>query len=159
MESSSGSEADALRIALRYLAYRSRTEAEIRRYLRRRGHAPEVTDSVVEKLRTLSYLNDESFPRGWALARAQDRGFGPRRIEQELRNKGVDQPLIRIVLRETFRQVDERDRPKRLLTKHFNGDDLGEPKIARRAAAFLQRPGYSGKVVFDLLRYSMEDDC
>jgi regulatory protein len=113
---------------------------------------------VIEKLRSLTYLNDETFARNWALARAQDHGYGPRRIEQELRSKGVEEPLIRTVLRETFDQVDEDERAKRLLAKHFKDGALSEPKTMRRAAAFLQRRGYSSKVVFNLLRYSIEDD-
>jgi regulatory protein len=145
-------------VALRYLGYRSRSEAEIRRYLSRRGYGPSAADSVTKKLRSLTYLNDETFARSWALARAQDHGYGPRRIEQELRSKGLDEPLIRAVLRETFDQVDEGERARRLLTKHFKGGDLSEPKTMRRAAAFLQRRGYSSKVVFNLLRYSIEDD-
>jgi regulatory protein len=140
------------------LGYRSRSEAEIRRYLSRRGYSPGAADSVIEKLRSLNYLNDETFARSWALARAQDHGWGPRRIEQELRSKGVDQTLIRTVLRETFDQVDEDERANRLLTKHFKGSDLSEPKTMRRAAAYLQRRGYSSKAIFNLLRYSVEDD-
>ena len=140
------------------MGYRSRSEAEIRRYLIRRGYTPGAADSVTEKLRSLTYLNDETFARSWALARAQDHGHGPSRIEQELRSKGVDQTLIRIVLRETFDQVDEDERAKKLLAKYFKGGDLSDPQTMRRAAAFLHRRGYSSKVVFNLLRYSVEDD-
>ena len=140
------------------MGYRSRSEAEVRRYLSRRGCAPGAVDAVTEKLRSLQYLNDETFARSWALGRAQGRGYGPSRIEQELRSKGIGQSLIRDALRETFDQVDETDRAKRLLDKHFKGCDLAEPKTLRRAAAFLQRRGYSSKVVFNLLRYSIEDD-
>jgi regulatory protein len=113
---------------------------------------------VIEKLKSLRYLDDQAFARTWALGRAQDRGYGPRRLEQELRIKGVNQPLIEEALRQTFDEVDETGQAKRLLTKHFKGGDLTEPKTLRRAVAFLQRRGYSSKVVFNLLRYSMEDD-
>jgi hypothetical protein len=44
------------------------------------------------------------------------------------------------------------------LTKHFKVGDFTEPKSLRRAAAFLQRRGYSSKVVFNLLRYAIEED-
>lgn len=143
---------------MRYLGYCPRSEAEVRRHLRRIGCALGAADSAIEKLRSLKYLNDETFARSWAFGRAQDRGYGPKRIEQELRNKGIGQSLIREALRETFDQVDETERAKRLLTKHFKGGDFTEPKTLRRAVAFLQRRGYSSKVVFNLLRYSIEDD-
>jgi regulatory protein len=139
------------------LGYRSRSEAEVRQYLLRRGYLP-ATDKVIEKLRTSHYLDDEAFARNWALARAQNNGYGPKRIDQELRSKGIDQSLIREAMRETFDQVDEAERAKRLLAKRFKSEDLTEPKALRRAAAYLQRRGYGGKVIFDLLRYSIEED-
>jgi regulatory protein len=145
-------------MALRYLAYCPRSEAEVKRYLSRRGCAPGAADSAIEKLHSLHYLNDETFAHTWALGRAQGRGYGPRRIEQELRIKGIGQALIREALREAFGEVDETERAKRLLTKHFKGGDYAEAKTLRRAVAFLQRRGYSSKVIFNLLRYSIEDD-
>jgi regulatory protein len=147
-----------LRLALRYLARRSRSEAEVRRYLDRRGYAPGAADPAIEKLRSLNYLNDESFARNWALARAQGQSYGPDRIGQELRSKGVDPSLIRQALRETFNEIDETKQARRWLDRHFKGGDLAEPKTLRRAAALLQRRGYGSKVVFNLLRYSIEED-
>lgn len=117
-----------------------------------------MTEPTIEKLRSLNYLNDDSFARSWALGRAQGRSYGPRRIEQELRSKGVGQPLIRQALRQAFDEVDETSQARRLLERHFRGSDLTEAKTLRRAAAFLLRRGYGSKVVFNLLRYSIEED-
>ena len=117
-----------------------------------------ATDKVIEKLRSFHYLDDEAFARSWALGRAQEGGYGPHRIDQELSSKGIGQKLIREALRETFDQVDEAERAKRLLMKRFKGENLTEPKISRRAAAFLLRRGYDSKVIFELLRYPIEED-
>lgn len=100
----------------------------------------------------MKYVNDESFARDWALSRAQGRGFGPRRIEQELRTKGIVQSVIREVIRATLEQCDERTQAKQLLAKRFRGENFRESRTLRRAAAFLQRRGYSGQVISDLLR-------
>jgi regulatory protein len=113
---------------------------------------------MLEKLRSLNYLNDETFARNWARSRAETRGYGPKRIEQELRTKGIGQALIREVMRETFGQVDESARAKSLLEKRFKSKEFNDPKMLHRAASFLQRRGYSSKVIFDLLKYSLEDD-
>ncbi len=113
---------------------------------------------MIDKLRSFHYLNDEAFARSWALARAQERGYGPRRIDQELRSKGIGQALIRATLKETFDQVDEAASAKRLLAKRFKGESLKEPKTQRRAAAYLQRRGYDNQVIFDLLRFPTEED-
>jgi regulatory protein len=113
---------------------------------------------MLEKFRSLNYLNDETFARNWARSRAETRGYGPKRIEQELRTKGIGQALIRQVLRETFGQLDESARAKSLLEKRFKNKHLDDPKVLRRAVGFLQRRGYSSKVIFDLLKYPLEEN-
>ena len=144
---------------MRYLSYRSRSEAEVRQYLRRRGFLKTAVDPAIERLHSFHYLDDEAFARSWALARAEDRGYGRRRIDQELRSKGLGQALIQDTLRDIFDQVDETASAKRLLAKRFKGENFKDLKTLRRAAAFLQRRGYDGKVIFELLRYPIEEDC
>jgi len=144
--------------ALRYLGFRSRSEAEVRRYLTQRGYLPAAIDGALSRLRSWNYLDDEAFARAWALGRAQNRGHGPRRIGQELRSKGVSQALVRDALHEAFDQVDEIAQAKRFLAKRFAATALKDSKTRAKAAAFLQRRGYSSKVIFDLLGYSTEED-
>ena len=112
----------------------------------------------MEKLRSLNYLNDETFARNWARSRAETHGYGPKRIEQELRTKGIGEALIREVMGETFGQVDEWKKAKSILEKRFKSKQFDDPKMVRRAVGFLQRRGYSNKVIFDLLKYPLEDD-
>jgi regulatory protein len=137
---------------LHYLAYRPRSEAEIRSFLLKRGYQPDVSDRVLEKLRSLNYINDGSFARNWALARAQSRGYGPKRIEQELTTKGIVPSVIREVMRETLDHCDEKTQAKKLLTKRFRREAFRDPKTLRRAIAFLQHRGYSDEVISDLFR-------
>ena len=143
---------------MRYLSYRPRSETEVRSYLRRLAFTADAVETAIAKLCSLNYLNDESFARNWAWSRAQNHGYGPRRIEQELRTKGIGQPLAREILRETFAQEDEQALARQVLVKRFKGQDLKEAKVLRRAAALLHRRGYSAKVIFDLLKYSIVED-
>ena len=112
----------------------------------------------MEKLRNLNYVNDETFARNWAHSRAQNRGYGPNRIEQELRAKGIAPTLLREAVSELFTDMDEAGNARRVLAKKFKGQNLSEAKTLARAAAFLRRRGYSSHVIFDLLRYSIEED-
>ena len=91
----SDSQEEALQRALRFLGYRPRSEAELRSFLVQRGHSAAITERTLEKLCSLNYLNDETFARNWAHSRAETCGYGPNRIEQELRTKGIDQALIK----------------------------------------------------------------
>jgi len=155
--SSSGPQ-EAFARALRFLGYRPRSEAEVRGHLSQRHYSAAVIERAVEKLRALNYVNDEMFARDWARSRAQNRGYGPRRIEQELKAKGIGPSLLREVMRELFTAGDEAENAKRILAKKFKGQNLRELKTQRRAAAFLQRHGYGSKVIFDLLRCPIEED-
>src|SRR5436190_1416047 len=114
--------------------------------------------TAIKRLFSLNYLNDEDFARNWARSRVQDSGYGPRRIEQELRSKDIEPSIVRDAVREAFAPLDEATLAKRVLTKRFKSANLKEPTALRRAASFLQRRGYSSKVIFDLLRYPIEDD-
>jgi SOS response regulatory protein OraA/RecX len=70
----------------------------------------------------------------------------------------VRQPLIRDVIGATFADGDEEKNAKNLLEKKFKGVDFRDPKILRRASAFLARRGYSTQVIFSLMRRRPEDD-
>ncbi len=144
--------------ALRFLDYRPRTAAEVHDHLISRGYSPAATAEALEKLYALSYLNDENFARRWAASKFADRGYGPKKIEQELRSKGIREALIRDVLRETCDPECEADRAQSLLAKKFDGQNLTDPKVVRRAVGFLQRRGYSSEVIFNLLKYPAQDD-
>ncbi len=126
--------------------------------MRRRKYPPGVVENALAKLRSLNYLNDESFARNWALSRAQSHGYGPKRIEQELRAKGIEQLKTHEIVRETFQEENEESHARSLLSRRFRGQNLNDIKAIRRAAAFLQRRGYSSKVIFDLLKVSIDED-
>jgi regulatory protein len=104
------------------------------------------------KLRAWRYAGDESFARDWAHSRADARGYGPIKIEHELRAKGIDDAVIVGTLRETFAGNREIHNAREILRKRFGSEKLADPKTSRRAAAFLQRRGYSETVIQDILR-------
>lgn len=147
-----------MQLALRYLSYRPRSQLEVKNYLRQKGCAAPVSDAVVEKLRALNYLDDLSFAQIWARSRLASRGYGPRRVEQELRVKGIDANVIRQILQESLQQTSEQESAREILTKRFAGASLQDAKAQRRAVALLLRRGFSSKVIFDLLKYRIDED-
>ncbi len=142
---------DALQQALRFLGYRSRSEAEIRAHLSRRSHPPAAVNRALTRLRSLNYVSDENFAKNWALARLQSRGFGPLRIEHELKSKGIGDALRRAVIDDLFGAGQETERAKWVLQKRFKGKSFRDPKSFRQAAAFLERQGFNGETIAELL--------
>jgi len=150
-EKGRGNPEDALKRAYKFLSYRPRSEAEVRAKLSQLGFPHKIIETALEKLRSLSLLDDESFARGWARARAEGRGYGPLRIERELRQKGLARSVIQEVVRETFGRNEGKEKARGLLERRFRGKDLGDRKILNRAIAFLQRRGYRSSVIAEVL--------
>lgn len=143
---------------MRYLSYRPRSEFEVKKYLRQKGCEPPVCDAVITKLRALQYLDDLSFAQIWARSRLESRGYGPRRVEQELRLKGIDREIIRQTLQQSLQQTSELESARKILNKRFGATGPQDAKAQRRAVALLQRRGFSSKVIFDLLKYRIDED-
>ncbi|NIO08168.1 MAG: recombination regulator RecX, partial [Deltaproteobacteria bacterium] len=78
----------ALKLALKFLGHRARTEEQVRIKLFQLGHTQTTVDATLERLRSLNLVNDEVFARDWAQSRVTHLGYGPKRIEGELRQKG-----------------------------------------------------------------------
>lgn len=153
-----GAEEEALKRAYKFLSYRPRSEAEVRAKLNQLGFPRKSIDTALERLCSLKLLDDESFARGWARGRAEGRGYGPLRIERELRQKGIGRSVAREVVREAFGGEEGKEKARALLEKRFRGKDLSDRKILSRAIAFLQRRGYPGSVIAEVLREPLDDN-
>ncbi len=84
----------ALSAALRLLAVRPRSSAEICQRLRRKGFGPVAVARVLERLRAAGTLDDTAFSRYLIENRQTFRPRGARALRAELRHKGVDRETI-----------------------------------------------------------------
>jgi regulatory protein len=143
--------ARATESALVYLAYRPRTEQEVRTRLRRAGHAPEVIAQVMAKLHEWRYLDDVDFARRWVESRTAQKPRGKRLLQQELRQKGVAAETAREVIADAG--VDEAAAAEALARKRlasYAGDD--PQAVRRKLSAYLARRGYG----YDIVRGAIE---
>ncbi|HUI67174.1 MAG TPA: RecX family transcriptional regulator [Nitrospirota bacterium] len=142
----------AKNVAYRYLSYRPRSYSEVEKKLRDQGFGNATVLEVLSNLIRLGYIDDEKFADQWAQSRIRLRGLGRRRIEQELRDKGVDRETARRALDdvltadleiETARKAAER----KLTTMRT----LDRETRRRRLAGFLERKGFSFAVIRHVL--------
>ena len=152
------SQDEAFKRAVKFLSYRARSEAEVRAKLAQLGFSQSTVQGAVKKLLSLNLLNDGNFARAWALSRVEGRGYGPLRVERELRQKGIAKDLIGRVLDETFGSQQGKDRARALLEKRFHGKDLSDAKNLRRAVSFFQRRGYRDAVIAEILKMASGDE-
>ncbi|WP_206363470.1 regulatory protein RecX [Sphingomonas crocodyli] len=87
------------RIALAYVGRYATTRAKLADYLRRKlrehgwaGEGPAPVDAIVDRMRELRYVDDESFARSRADSLSR-RGYGGRRIAAALAAAGIDRDV------------------------------------------------------------------
>lgn len=140
----------ATEAALTFVAYRPRSEREVRDRLRRRDFAPAAIDAAVEKLRGWNYLDDRAFAEYWVENRAEHAPRGRRALEAELRAKGVDRNVTGDVL-EGIDLGEENAALELARKRQPRLSALDEPTQRRRLAAFLGRRGYGWDVIRPVL--------
>jgi regulatory protein len=137
--------------ALRFLESRARSTAEVRRRLVTNGYRPDLVESAIERLTELGMLDDDAFARAWVESRDRARPRGERALRAELRQKGVDRPIVDAVLEDRAGISDDPDRSgadedaaRRLLIKNARAlERIADPRSRRqRAYTLLARNGF-----------------
>jgi regulatory protein len=143
---------DGLSIALRLLTRRARSTAEIRERLAREGVSEEAIAEVLARLREWGYLDDKAFAQAWVSDRTRLRPTGTKRLEAELREKGVSPEIIHQVLQERTEtaeiQMAADLAAKRRTARQRLGADGDTPQVVdqaeeRRLLGYLLRRGFS----------------
>jgi len=119
------------------LLRRSRSEKELRDYGWRKKWQSEEIEQIIEKLRAKGYVDDEKFALGWVRSRAILKHVSKRKLQLELRQKGIHSDIIEKVIAGS----EEYNEPQALR-------DLIAKKRARypdsqKFMAFLVRQGFS----------------
>lgn len=139
--------------AYRFLTCRPRSSAEIEAKLRDKGFDEAVIHTTLSGLTRLGYLDDEKFARLWAESRVRFRAFGRRRIDRELREKGIDPSIVREALDGVFTVDKEIDIAEKAAAGKVKGmQRLDRETRRRRLAGFLERKGFPYDVIRDVLK-------
>jgi len=139
--------------ALRLLALRGRSRAELRKKLVERDFSKSVIDRVLENLGALGYLDDEAFAVNRARHLAVNRLYGDRKIAEQLREKGVDPEAARAAIREVREEFPELEGIARSAARKLQGrglESLGK-KERLALARTLQGKGYHLALILDYL--------
>ncbi len=111
----------ALKFSLQLLKYRARSRNEVISRLKQKGYHPSLIGKVIGYLQENNYLNDRDFVREF-VGSCRERGWGPLKIDFQLKKLGVAEHLRR--------QALSRDR-------HY-GERM-QAIIRRKAADYIRR--------------------
>jgi regulatory protein len=151
--------ARAKAIALRQLAARPRTEAQVRARLARAELAAEA-DAVVAWLLRLGYLDDAAYARARSRALVAPGRLGPRLAERRLVAEGVERGRARAAVTEALADAAGREGAageaglcRALAERRAGTTDLAalDARARARLSRFLLGRGFSGPVVARVL--------
>lgn len=144
---------NAMTSALRILARRDHSVAELTQKLFRRSYAQDTVQQVVAECSRMGYLNDERVA-GQLIDRMKHRGMGLRRIRRELQKRGMEGDRVEAQLLAGLSPSEERLLVIQTVEKKWktlSGQADSRDKILR-LQRFLRYRGFSDSIIVETLR-------
>ncbi len=146
--------------ALRLLERQRRTRTDLERRLRDKGYAEPTIAGVLDRLAAVGLVDDVEYARAFMAGRRARRSAGARRIEQELRARGVGvEDIATATVRLDAEQggLDELAAARRVIAQAEHRMQGLDPRVRRRRLyALLGRRGFDGDVIRRALDLSEE---
>ena len=140
--------------ALRHLARRDHSRAELARKLAAHGDANEI-DAVIERMGELGLQSDTRYAE--AFVRGKAGRFGASRLRSELARRGVDRDLIDEAIAGECVE-SEGDRARAVLRGRFTEPPADAREWARQAR-FLQTRGFAPDLIRKLLKEPYDESA
>lgn len=130
----------ALRVAVHLLAKQALTSGQLTERLERRGFLPEIAQETAQLCRKEGWIDDAAWTKSYIAARLS-RGYGKKRIELELKQKGLSWPKGYC--------LDNKRALEKIIAKRYT--NLKGSKERRRAITSLCRRGFDLEEILSLL--------
>lgn len=140
--------------AARFLGYRPRSLAEVRRNLTEKEMPPAVIEAALNRLTAMGYLDDEAFARYWVQSRGEFKPLSPRALRVELKQKGVPDAIISAALDEldadhlAYRAGLAQARKLRQPTR---------PEFRKKIGDLLRRRGFSYSTIHEVVERLLDE--
>lgn len=145
----------AVEKAVRFLANRPRSIAEVRQNLRGKDIDDPVIDTVIARLERLGYVDDVAFARYWVDNRERFNPRGARALRYELRQKGIANAIIDTVVSD----IDATESARLAAEKKLYSLRRLEPEAIRtKLSSYLQRRGFDYETIRQVVDEVLADD-
>ncbi|MBS1262060.1 MAG: Regulatory protein RecX [Calditrichaeota bacterium] len=138
--------------ALRLLARRDHSTAELRRKLAQRDHPPGEIDGALARLRELNYVDDERTAATWAEQEARRGGQGRAKALARMIEHGLPSALASAALAVAWDDELEREHARAVVARWVDAN--GRPETAKqraRLARHLAVRGFEHELIGELL--------
>ncbi len=134
---------------LNFVTIRPRSQKEINDYLWRKQVEESLKARIVERLKERGYIDDEKFAQLWVRSRSLAKPTSRRKLELELRQKGVSSEKIKEAL-SSSKDFDERTALQKIIAKKKKNYDDPQKLIA-----YLARQGFG----YDDIKHELSDQA
>ena len=139
----------AKKYAFLLLKFRPRSQKEIYSRLKKKKFAEAVISQTLSFLKEKGFLNDRLFSKSWIEFRIKN-SYGFRKIEQELKLKGIDKETIDAEIGDIKQGYCEKDVIFGIAGERFRKlRGIETNKAKRRIFDYLMRRGFSTGMVID----------
>ena len=135
---------------LNFLSYRQRSEAEIKRYLKKKELPEAQAQGIVERLKRAGLLNDTTFAEMWVDNRTTFKPKAKRVLKAELRAKGVAADEIEAAVA----GVDEAKAAEQLAAARaprLVRQKLNKLEFRKKLSEYLARRGFNYETISDVV--------
>ncbi len=134
---------EVIRKGLDLLSYGDNTKASLVTKLRQRGYDRYLAEDAALYIAELGYINESRILAHTVEQLANVKLYGPTRIRNEVRKKGISEDIIRDELPELLDSVDFESNLVRLVERKCDFSRLGDQKYRESVYASFYRLGYS----------------
>jgi regulatory protein len=139
--------------ALKLLARRELSEAQLRQRLTRRRHDADAIEAAIERLREDKSIDDTRVAEAIARSQTSLRKRGKLRVRLQIERAGIPGAIARRVVDEVFADLDADALLDAALAKRLRpGDDIADDRAFNRLYRYLVGQGFDSDRVIALLR-------
>jgi regulatory protein len=139
--------------ALKMLAGRELSEAQVRQRLARRRHDEESIDAAIARLKADGSLDDERAAGAMARSQRSLKKRGKLRVKREIEAAGIAASIARRAVDEAFAGVDAEALLSEALARRLRGKArIADDKEFQRLYRYLLRQGFEADHVLTVLR-------
>lgn len=147
----------AREIVLTQLTAMPRSRSQLADKLREKEVSEGVIDVVLDRMEDVGLVDDEAYAAMLVRSKLASRGLARRALRQELKRKGIDDDLATVALEQVDDDVEREHALVLARKKMVTMSRLDEPTQKRRLAGLLARKGYSGELVWSVIRQVQEE--
>ncbi|WP_025764689.1 regulatory protein RecX [Dyadobacter tibetensis] len=142
-----------LQKAALYCAYQERTQEEVRQRLKKWNVWGDEAEELIAELISQNYLNEERFAKSYAGGKFRIKGWGRRKIRQELQRRGLSDYNIGQGMAEIEEESYQQELEEMLLKKKHTlaSRERDRFKLKQKLLRFALGKGYESEMVWKVL--------